>query len=201
VRPLDIYTRKRITRSGAENITRFVRCPDGRWLPLAACHHCESCGEFTAPATEDGEWIITCSKGEEEALTEDGATLSALAARTPVTAVMDHRVLCVNDDVPVAMLAQRLVDEGTGVAIVLARDGRALGVLSGVDLAGPPADRLARAVMTPFMVTLLDGAMVADAIPLIVERRLEHVPILSASSVLGVVSARAIVRWITQNVA
>jgi CBS domain-containing protein len=86
------------------------------------------------------------------------------------------------------------------VAIVVSRDGRALGVLTGIDLAGAAGDRTARSVMTPFMITLLDNATVADVLPLIVERRLQHVPILSGGSVLGVVSAGSVLRWITANV-
>lgn len=198
MKKLDVHTRKRIAKSGAETTTRFVRCPvDGRWIPLEACRRCDDCEKFEPPA--DGtEGAVICSRGDEDPVL-DLNVLMPIAEKTPIAEVMDERVLCVNEDVAVAAVAQRLSDEHTGVAIVVARDGHPVGIVSALDIAGAPTSLVARAAMTPFVITLLDNATVADAIPLVVERGLHHIPILSAGNVLGVVSPAAILRWVTQK--
>jgi CBS domain-containing protein len=53
--------------------------------------------------------------------------------------------------------------------------------------------------MTPFLITMLETARVADAVDLIVERGVSHVPVLSEGRVVGMITPRAVIRWLAQK--
>jgi CBS domain-containing protein len=116
-----------------------------------------------------------------------------------VTDATDGDVLCVDAGTKVGTLNEVLASRGHAIALVLDAEGHAIGVVSRADLASVQESALARDRMTPFVITLLANATVADATELILERGLHHVPILCEGKVLGVVSAVGALRWYARN--
>src|SRR5205823_2041701 len=95
--------------------------------------------------------------------------------------------------------ALRALDaQGGPIAVVVDGSQHAIGVCSRHDLAQRGATRRVETCMTPFLITMLDGASVADAIDLVAERGVSHVPVLAEGRVVGVVTPRALIRWLAQ---
>jgi CBS domain-containing protein len=169
------------TTSGA-----FVRCPeDGRWTPVEACRRCPK-------HTSVDESFVTCapqrpippSLGPEDA---------------PIASVMDASVLSIDASATVESAMRALEEHDAPIAVVVDRNHHAIGACSKRDLAQRSPKRRVETCMTPFLITMLDGASVADAIELVVDRGVSHVPVLADGRVVGVVTPRAIIRWLAQN--
>lgn len=177
----------RVHLSSDEKVTtsKFVRCPeDGRWAPVEGCRRCANCG-----SVEEG--VVTC---------DPGATLVSRDMETaPIAEVMDTNVLCVDSDAAAEIVKRTMDDLGAPIAIVVDRARHAIGVCSRSDL--PERSRTRRVVrfMTPFVITMLGKTTVADVVALIADRDLHHVPVLSEGRVVGVVTQRAVIRWLAQN--
>jgi CBS domain-containing protein len=74
-----------------------------------------------------------------------------------------------------------------------------VGVCARVELEAVSPSRRVETCMTPYMITLFDTTTVADAIDAILERGLHHIPVLSEGRVVGVVTPRAVIAWLAQN--
>ena len=112
---------------------------------------------------------------------------------------MDTNVLCVDSDATSESVRRAMDEQGAPIAIVVDEKRHAIGVCSRLDLAQRSPSRRVETCMTPFVITMLDKSTVADALALIVERDLRHVPVLSEGHVVGIVTPRAVVRWLAQN--
>ena len=192
---LRVQARTYMGREGAANESRFVRCPtDARWVPIEACRNCASHATFVMPALGDARPQIIC--GRALARGPDGRD----PARAGVTDAMESNVLCVNSGAPVRVVDERLAAGGHAIALILDSEGHTIGIVSRADLAKAAGAAVVRDHMTPFVISLLERASVADATELVLERGLHHVPILSEGRVLGVVSPVSALRWYVQNI-
>jgi signal-transduction protein with cAMP-binding, CBS, and nucleotidyltransferase domain len=117
----------------------------------------------------------------------------------PITDVMDTGVLCVDMDARVESVASALDDHDAPLAVVIDRHGHAVGICSRRDLVSRAPTQRVETCMTPFLITMLESAKVADAIEAIVDRGLNHVPVLSEGRVLGLITPRAVIRWMAQR--
>jgi CBS domain-containing protein len=183
---LPIHRRVHLGQDDKTSTAAFVRCPEERrWAPLDACRRCARCG-----SVDDGN--VTC-----------GPMKAAPASRDPENAsiaeVMDPCVLCVDAGAEVESVTRALDEHDAPIAVVVDPSHHAVGVVSRRDLAHHAPSRRVESCMTPFLITMLEGASVADAIDLVVERGVSHVPILADGRVIGVVTPRAIIRWLAQN--
>ena len=182
---LTLHERVHLSSGAKVTISKFVRCPeDDRWAPAEGCRRCAKC------AGSD-ERAVTCEAG--------ATTVSRDMETAPIAEVMDASVLCVDSDTA-AEIVKRTMDElGTGIAVVVDRARHAIGVCVRSDL--PARSRTRRVVrfMTPFVITMLGRTTVADVVALIADRDLHHVPVLSEGRVVGVVTQRAVIRWLAQN--
>jgi CBS domain-containing protein len=183
---LTIHHRVHLGSDEKKTTTTFVRCPDEkRWTPAEACRHCTKCIEVDDAA-------VTCEPSQR-------VSAALLPERAPIAEVMDPAVLSIDSDATVDAALQALEEQNAPIAVVVDGSHHAIGVCSRRDLAlRQPLQRI-QTCMTPFLITMLEGATVADAIELVVERGVSHVPVLSDGRVVGVVTPRAVIRWLAQN--
>jgi CBS-domain-containing membrane protein len=193
---LPVHTREVLTTPDAPSSRRaYVACPtEARWVPVDACRRCGKGTVSEEPAAEESG--VECS-----ALVPARRRGSArrLARDTKVAALMDPNVLCVSPDMSVEAIAKTLRDIDAEAAVVVDGGGCPVGMVTRADLVGAPAEaRRVSDVMTPFVTTLLEEARVADALSLIVDRGLHHVPVLSAGRVVGIVSPARALAWLVR---
>jgi acetoin utilization protein AcuB len=180
---------RRITLLGGARHERvFVRCPNGgEWEPLERCKRCGSCSHLSMPERAE-DWLLLC---------EPQPTRRPKPAEAPsVTVAIEPSVLCVERNVPVHTIARAMRDEGHELAIVVDDEDRPTGIIAPADLA---QGSTARAVMTPFATTLLEGAPLDAALELATQGTLTHVPILSAGRVMGLTSPRSLLAWLSKQ--
>src|SRR5262249_6047390 len=150
----------------------------GRCASLDACRRCRN--------------VIAI---DERAVTCKPAT-SAGIDDAPIAEVMEREVVCGDASATAGDVAKLLDAHDAPVVIVVDAAGHAVGVCAPGDLAGAPKSRPIEAVMTPSVVTLFEGATVADAVDAILTRGLTHVPVMGAGRVVGLVTPRAIIAWL-----
>jgi CBS domain-containing protein len=187
---LPIHTRLHVTSRGEARASRFVRCPgEGGWVSVAACRRCT-----------DAERLGEADGAEESSV---GCALSHMPSLEPrqasIMEAMSPRVLTVDAGVRASDVESALAESGESIAVVVDEAAHPIGVCSRRDVERAatvdPASRVDRC-MTPFVITLLAEASVADAIDLITDRSLAHVPVLSSGRVVGTVSAESALRWL-----
>jgi CBS domain-containing protein len=173
----------RLTSNGEASSAAFVRCPeDGRWMPVAGCKKCPRCAEV-------GDSWVTCSSAPAR-----GSDRPELAS---IEEVMAASVLCVEAEATAESAMYALDESDAPIAIVVEGD-HAIGVCSRRDLARRSRALSVDGCMTPFLISMLDAAKVADAIEVVAERGVSHVPVLSEGRVVGVVTPQAVIRWLTR---
>ncbi len=183
---LTVHKRVHLSRDDKTSTSAFVRCPEGaRWAPADACRQC------TEHARSD-ESSVACAAARESLLGRSPEEAS-------IAEVMSGSVLCVDGDATAEAATRALDEQDAPIAVVIDSGRHAVGVVTREDLAlRSPSRRVARC-MTPSLVTMLEGASVADAIDLVAEHGVSYVPVLGEGRVVGVVTPRAIIRWLTQN--
>jgi CBS domain-containing protein len=184
---LPIHMRFELGRDDKVVETGLVRCPDdGRWISAEGCKRCAK-----AESTDGAS--VTCSpdtRTREAEWPEDA----------PIAEVLDASVLSIDATTTAKRASELMAARGAGVAIVLDRSAHPIGVVSRGDLANASPSRRVETCMTPFLITLLDSTSVADAIEVVLERGLSHVPVLADGRVVGVVTPRTVIRWLAQKV-
>jgi CBS domain-containing protein len=178
----------RVHLAGDEKVTtaKFVRCAeDGRWAPVEACRRCSKCSSVDDAA-------VTCEPARKAVVSSDPDV-------APITEVMDANVLCVDANATAESVRQVMEEQRAPIAIVVDQSRHAIGVCSRTDLGQQAPSRRVETFMTPFVITMLEKSTVADAIALVVERELNHVPVLSEGQVVGIVTPRAVIRWLAQS--
>ena len=187
---LPIHTRLHVSSSGEAHATRFVRCPgDGGWVSVAACRRCADAESVDGA---DGADVSTVACALSHAPSHEPRQASIMEAMSP-------SVLTVDAGVRAADVEAALAESGVSIAVVVDEAAHPIGVCSRRDVeravAADHATRVDRC-MTPFVITLLAEASVADAIDLITDRSLPHVPVLSSGRIVGTVSAESALRWL-----
>jgi CBS domain-containing protein len=186
MKTLTIHKRVHLASDEKTTSTAIVRCPEeGRWTPVEACRRCAKCSSVT-------ETTVTCQP-------DRAAASSPAPEDAPIAEVMDPSVLCIDAGATAENAIAALEEHGAPIAVVIDRSHHAIGVCSRRDLNQQAPSRRVETCMTPFLITMLEGASVADAIELVVERGVTHVPVLSDGRVVGIVTPRAIIRWLAQN--
>ncbi len=183
---LPVHERVRLATGGEKTVGKYVRCPeDGRWTRVEACRQCPECAGLDAR-------FVTCAPAPEP-------PLGRSPEEAPVVEVMDMRVLCIEAGATVENVARALDEEDVPIALVVDAENHTIGVCSRRDLVQRAPNRRVTDCMTPFLVAVLETARVSDAVDLLVDRGLSYVPVLGDGRVLGVVTPRAVIRWLAQN--
>lgn len=133
-----------------------------------------------------------------------------IADTVPVCQIMTRDVVCAREDLEVAALLELIVRRHIGCVPIVDDRGRPVGMVTKFDLVEqllpttlrepPPAPRIASDVMMPLAITLDERATVAHVAAMMSIEDVHHVPITSdAGSLIGVVSAMDVVRWLATN--
>jgi predicted transcriptional regulator len=184
---LPIHLRVALERSDRVTEHRLLRCPeDGRWIPADGCQRCEK-----HISTEGG--FVTCSpkvQPKKARWPEDA----------PIAEVLDPTLVCVDASATAKRAEEVMSEQGAAVAIVRDRAAHAIGIVSRSEVIAASPSRRIETFMTPFLITLLDSTSVADAVEVILERGLNHVPVLADGQVVGIVTPRSVTRWLAQKI-
>jgi CBS domain-containing protein len=179
-----IHRRIHVAAGGRVAVGASVSCPEnGRRTPLEACKTCPKCVAV-------GDGAVECRVRPRRTHAPEQA---------PIGEVLEPDVVCLDGGVTVDEAACAFEEDGAPIAVVLDADHHAIGVVRPADLASAPPSRRVETLASPLLIALLERANVSDAIELVVQRGVSHVPVLGAGRILGIVSARSIIRWLTQS--
>ena len=139
-----------------------------------------------------------------------------IADRASIRAVIAYDLMCVRPDLDIATVVELMVGHHIGCLPVVDERRRPIGIITKFDLVEQldaamrlaklgcslPTDLTAQTaadVMMPIALTLDEHATVAHAASMMTSEDLHHVLVVDREGVLvGVVSAKDIVRWVTE---
>jgi len=122
----------------------------------------------------------------------------------PARWALHEQTVTVEVDVPVAVVAETLVNEGTGAVVVVASHGP-VGVVAERDVvaavaAGRPiADMDAADLISPTLVTAKPDDTIACVAALMAQHHVRHIPLIDAGRIVGVLSALDLVRALARE--
>jgi CBS domain-containing protein len=122
-----------------------------------------------------------------------------------VGAVMRVRLVTARPEERAAEAIRRMLDAGIG-SVVVCDDTAAVGIFTERDvlrLAGEGADfetLLLRSVMTPDPLTIRADDEILAAAQLMGERKLRHLPVVEDGNLVGIVSMRDVLGFLTERV-
>ena len=130
--------------------------------------------------------------------------------QTPLSEVLASKgrgssTLSIPPDVTVAAAAEVLIRNQVGSVLVL-EQGRLVGIFTERDILRrvvgerrDPATTKVADVMTRDLMVMRPSASVVDAMRVISEKRIRHIPVVEASAVVGVVSQGDLNHWLVRN--
>jgi CBS domain-containing protein len=113
---------------------------------------------------------------------------------------MTREVLAVAPDDTLGHAAERMVERGSGSAVV-ADYGRLIGILTERDVLRAVADRIhsseatVREWMTPDPVTATESTTAEEAAQIMLENDFRHIPVVEGERAIGVVSIRDVLNY------
>jgi CBS domain-containing protein len=122
-----------------------------------------------------------------------------LASVTLLAEFMTRDVLAVAPDDTLGHAAERMVERGTGSAVVTDY-GRLIGILTERDVLTAVAGRVhsseatVREWMTPDPITVSQDATAEEAAQIMLEKDFRHLPVVEGERAIGVVSIRDVAR-------
>lgn len=122
----------------------------------------------------------------------------------PIHEVLDAKdqqpVVCVSPVTPVRQGARLMTERKIG-AILVVQTSKVIGVFTERDLLTrviaqslDPAATAVSQVMTPDPLTIAPGATVREALTIMTDHRLRHLPVVDGDALVGIVSARDLTR-------
>jgi hypothetical protein len=165
-----VQFRETIRADGTVREERLVFCDrTERWELLARCRTCDACAHLSG----DAEPILICSVAPTESSRRRDSVRSQLA----------RRVWCIEADAAGRLAC--IMPTSQADAIVVDRDGHAIGLLPRLTARRAERDALARSMMQPGVVALFDEAPLERAQELRWKRGVRTLPLLSAGRVVG----------------
>lgn len=198
---LRIRRRETVEPGPTVKSTGTVHCPRRESAAtVKECLGCPACAGVES--SEEGEHLM-CEYHDDSAGPEPRrrrARRPTDGDRTPLSAVMSGDIVCVSQDLPVDTLIDLLVDRGFSGAPVVDSSGKPVGVVSKSDVVTGDRAGLVRDIMMPMAFTLPESASLSHAAALMAYENIHRVPVVSADgSVVGIVSAMDIVRWVAEQ--
>jgi len=141
----------------------------------------------------------------------------SFASRVPIRRIMSRDLVCARADLAIGTVIELMVERHIGCIPVVDELRRPVGVITKWDVVeqvgasmrccpdGSPlpvdlAPRVAEEVMMPLALTLDEDASVGSAATMMTLEDTHHVLVVSsAGTLVGVVSAKDIVRWLVEN--
>ena len=116
-----------------------------------------------------------------------------------------HSILSVSPDVPVIDAVRVMAESHVGALLVM-QDGLLIGIISERDYARKvvlrgrsSSDTPVRDIMTAPVITVLPDASVHDAMQIMTQHRVRHLPVVSGTAVHGVVSIGDLVKSVIES--
>ena len=116
-----------------------------------------------------------------------------------------HSVLSVSPDVPVIDAVRIMAESHVGALLVM-QDGLLIGIISERDYARKvvlrgrsSSDTPVRDIMSAPVITVLPDASVHDAMQIMTQHRVRHLPVVSGTAVHGVVSIGDLVKSVIEE--
>jgi CBS domain-containing protein len=140
-----------------------------------------------------------------------------VADRVSIRAIMSRDLLCVRPDLDISSVVGLMIEHRLGCLPVVDERRRPIGIITKFDLVEQldaamrlasggcplPSDLTAQTaddVMMPIALTLDEHATIAHTASMMVSEEIHHVLVVSRDGTLiGVVSAKDIVRWVTEH--
>jgi CBS domain-containing protein len=203
---LPVRVRTTVRPDEEASLARTVRCPARREsLSMVVCEFCARC-EAIVVDRDGGPSQVVCRTRPEAACDHaQRVRLPSAADRTPISAVMSSKVMCVSGSVSAEALAQLFLERHIGAAPVVDDDGAPIGVVSKTDLMRHQrVDEGARAtahdLMMPFAFTLLEDEPLSRAAAVMAVEDVHHLPVVGADGrVVGMISSQDLVRFIARE--
>jgi CBS domain-containing protein len=195
---LRIRSRETIEPGRTVSSSGTVHCPRrDRAATVEECLGCPACAGIAED--QDGRHVV-CQVEDASETPRRRARRPTDGDRTPLTAVMSSDIVCVSADLPVESLVTLLIDRGFSGVPVVSSVGKPIGVVSKSDLLASGHGGLVRDIMMPIAFTLPESASLSHAAALMAYENIHRVPVVGADgSVVGIVSAMDIVRWVAEQ--
>ncbi|MET0290963.1 MAG: CBS domain-containing protein [Steroidobacteraceae bacterium] len=117
-----------------------------------------------------------------------------------------RHVVGIGPDQPVLEAVRSMADRHVGALMVLDGNGRVVGIVSERDYARKvvlqgrsSADTPVSAIMTAQVVHIAPDATVNDAMRVMTDRRIRHLPVMSGDRLLGIVSIGDLVKAVIED--
>ena len=117
-----------------------------------------------------------------------------------------HNVISIGPDEPVLEAVRNMADRHVGALMVLESGGRVAGIVSERDYARKVVlqgrsshDTPVRAIMTSDVITITMESTVNDAMRVMTEQRIRHLPVMSGDRLVGIVSIGDLVKAVIEE--
>ena len=119
--------------------------------------------------------------------------------------IMTERVTSITPDTPLPEIATTLVGAGFGGLPVVDREGQVIGFVSEVDLMDAllrqdSQETLARDIMTSPAITIDEFTPAEEAIAVLRERHIHHVPVVRQGRLVGIIAPVDVLRYYVDHV-
>ena len=207
---LPVRSRRIVGESGTR-LELMVPCRErGFDVTLEACDQCERCeGLHGDAATQTVE--IACRRSSDPPFDEASDEERRDANTTPVSAIMNTDVVCLEPDLDVAAIGPVLLSMDVSGAAVVDADGRPIGVLTqsdvlrwrcALDQDRDPAllDQKVAALMTTPPLCLGEADSIAKAAALMAFENIHRIPVVDVTGELtGMLSPLDVLRWLARE--
>lgn len=166
-------------------------CPYCGFENIPGADECEQCGHSLTPLSKP----------------QPGSTLERRLMKTPIRELSPRSPFTVSPDTPVGEVLKRMVEKSVG-CVVIEQDGSAVGIFTERDAVmrlGSDVDSLRSKPVAEFMTASPATLEVDDRIAFAVQKMdaggYRHIPVLNEGHILGVISVRDILDFITRDAA
>ena len=183
---------RRVRSEGDPGRSSTVFCPErGRSVEVDVCQLCPR-------LSRAGDAAIECTPVSCGKLEDLGAVLR-LGGNARVGDAMGHYAVAVLAELPAAAVTRCLVEEGTGVAIVVDDEGHLVGLVEAAAAAQVPGATPARRLARP-VVPVHESAPLALAVDRMVRERARALPVVDdGGCVVALLTDLDALRWVAQR--
>jgi CBS domain-containing protein len=202
---------RRLVGNGHVRLELTVPCRErGVDVPLEVCGRCDLCDGLLVDGTTEAV-EVACVRASEPPFDDDLGERHRTASTTPVSAIMNTHVVCLERDLAVATLGPVMMSLNFSGAAVVDDEGRPIGVLSQSDVfrclctadgeRDPDMlDRRVDALMTTPALCLSEGDSIAKAAALMAFEGIHRVPVVGVTGKLtGMISPLDVLRWLARE--
>ncbi len=173
--------RVRLPQLGSLRAATFVLCPNtGAWKSARACSLCKDL------VAEDGLHVLCWQ--------------DAFGSSKRISELVEPSLVCVESHETASDVERLLLAVPDASVAVVIDEGQPVGLIARDSVSGSPPDALARALMSPSLVSMLETASADDALRALAGE-IDQIVVMSAGRVLGVVTSSSAMTWAARQAA